>query len=761
MRTSERVLRGVLGGLLVGVVLGSVVAVPSLSRAETDLGFATLSGEAEVGGRLIEGDFSSSKFEEYRDLDAGPFGNLQFLIEGKEGKYFFTGSGTDIGEGDQHYEVRIGRYGRYRLELEYDEMPHEFSHTARTLYPRTGSALDFPDATQAAVQGAATAAARAAILQNALAGASRVPLEFEQKSGRAELFYRPLADLEVNAGFRIQDKDGTRPFGMGFGSPGGNFANVAAPINEQTREVTAGVEVAQDTWNIRLDYLGSFYDDALDSVTVDNPLRATDAALVGTTSAPGRGRTSTAPDNSAHTFRLSGATTLPIGFPTRFAGTFSYGLRFQDENFIPHTINTAFVSPLLALPQTSLDGEVHTMLLNLLVTGRPHPDVNVTTRYRMYDYTDETDAVAFPAHVLNDQSFVAETRFTTPSDHTIHNAGVDVSYRVAKPVTVKGGYEWERWDRSDHREVQLTDEHIAKAAVDYRPANWALLRAGYNVGFKRGSNYETFAHLAHAVQEEELAAAELTSQSILLRKYDEANRVRQLVSLLAQLTPVEEVTLAFTGGYGLTDYDDTTLGLTDEERWNAGFDVSYSPLDWLTLSTWYTFEWIEFRQRSRFRPVVGGVAVDNPVNDWSSSSEDTIHTAGVGADIVLLKDLLDLSLSYTVQAARAQTRANGAAGATAVPDGGNAVDWGDIEDTLHTFLAALRYHILNNLTVKFEYRFEAFTQDNFKTDHLDPFMPNSNVNGSGVVTPSNDVFLGDRQEDFHAHILALSLIYRF
>ncbi len=757
MKASQRVLREFLGSLLLAAVSGLLLAGPFVAQAEMDLGAATLSGEAEFGGRLVTGDTSSSKFEEYRDLDTGFFGSVNFLIEGKEGKYFFSGSATDIAEGDQHYEARIGRYGRYRLELEYDEMPHQFSNTARSLYTRTDSVLDFPDATQAALQGAATAAARAAILGGALSGAQTVPLEFEQKSGRAEFFYRPLADVELNAGYRIQDKEGTRPFGMVFGSPGGTFVNVAAPIDDQTHEVTAGVELARDTWNIRLDYIGSFYNDELESITVDNPLRATDIAT-----ATSRGRTSTAPDNSAHTFRLSGATTLPVGFPARFAGTFSYGLRFQDDGFLPHTINTAIVSPLLALPQNDLDGEVHTILANLLLTGRPHPDVNVTGRYRMYDYTDKTGIVAFPAHVLNDQSLVVETRFTTPSDHTVHNAGVDVSYRVARPTTVKAGYEFERWDRSSHREVETTNEHIGKFGVDYRPANWALFRAGYNVGFKQGSTYNTFAHLAHAVQEEELAAAELTSQSILLRKYDQANRIRHQVSLLAQLTPREDLTLAFNAGYGRSDYHDTTLGLTDDERWSAGFDVSYSPLEWLTLSTWYTFELIEFNQSQRFRPVVGGVAVDNPVNDWVSSSQDMIHTAGAGADIALIKDLLDLSLSYVVQAARAQTSASGSPGTTSpASDGGNAVDYPDIKDTLHTVAAALQYHILKQLTAKFEYRFEVFLQDNFKTDGLDPFMPFSNVNGSGTISPSNDVFLGDRQQDFHAHIFALSLIYRF
>jgi hypothetical protein len=46
-------------------------------------------------------------------------------------------------------------------------------------------------------------------------------------------------------------------------------------------------------------------------------------------------------------------------------------------------------------------------------------------------------------------------------------------------------------------------------------------------------------------------------------------------------------------------------------------------------------------------------------------------------------------------------------------------------------------------------------------DGLNPYMPDSNVNGGGVISPSLDVFLGDRIGDYAAHIFALSATYRF
>jgi MtrB/PioB family decaheme-associated outer membrane protein len=735
-----------------------MLSVAPLAFTETDLGTMVATGEVEVGGRGVSGDWGSSKYEEYREQRPGVFGNARILLEGKEGRYYFEGLATDIAERDQHYEIASGRYGRYRLELEFDEHPHVYSNAARTLYTNQGGGvLTFPDSTQAAIQAAVGNPAKSAALESALNGATGAPLRFRLRTGRVGLFYRPQAELELDAGYWVQEKEGTRPFGMGFGSPGGNFANVAAPIDERTHEVTGGIQVAWDTWSLRLDYTGSFYENDLDTMTVDNPLRATDSLTLGSS----RGRTDLAPDNSAHTIRLSGAATLPLGFPARFAGTLSYGLRFQDDAFVPHTSNSAISSPLLALPASSLDAEVRTLLANLVLIGRPHRDLNLTARYRFYDYNSDIPILTFPAHVVNDATLAAEARLNTPIDHRTHNASLDASYRLARPATLKVGYEWEQWDRSDHREVTQTDEHTAKAAIDYKPAAWALLRAGYQFGVRRGSDYNTFAHLQHAVEDEDLAGAQPQGQSTLLRKFDQADRIRNRVDLLAQLSPREDVTLTFTGGYAQNDYDDTTLGLTDDERWSVGTDVAYRPLSWLGLSAWYSFENIESKQRSRWRPVVAGVTVDNPINDWSSTSEDQVHTAGVGAEMVLIPDRLDANLSYILEIAKAKTRATGAPGTTAVPDGGNAVDWPDIKDTLQTFIAALRYHLQKNLTVKAEYRFEHFNLSNFKTDGLNPFMANSNVTGSGVVSPSLDVFLGDRVDDYVAHVFALSLIYRF
>jgi hypothetical protein len=94
-------------------------------------------------------------------------------------------------------------------------------------------------------------------------------------------------------------------------------------------------------------------------------------------------------------------------------------------------------------------------------------------------------------------------------------------------------------------------------------------------------------------------------------------------------------------------------------------------------------------------------------------------------------------------------------------DGGNAVNFPDIEDRLQIFATTLRYHVDEHFTIEGMYAFQKLSLEDYRVDGLDPFMPESNVNTGGFVSPSTDVFLGDRWGDYKAHIFALSAIYRF
>jgi hypothetical protein len=381
----------------------------------------------------------------------------------------------------------------------------------------------------------------------------------------------------------------------------------------------------------------------------------------------------------------------------------------------------------------------------------------------------------FPGHVVNDQTLTVEERRNVPNDYERQQASFDASYRFSRAVTVRGGPFWDRWSRSRDREVSKLDEYGAKLSTDLRPTKRVLVRADYLLGVRKGSEYNPYDYLASALDPAEVPGAITTGQLAQLRKFDEADRTRNEIKLLTQFMPREDLDLNLSAGWAHYDYPHSNYGVSDDKRWNLGTEIGYQPLEWLSMSAWYSFEHLSLQQKSRWRPVAGADTVtDDPLNDWNSESTDLIHTLGVNLDFVIVPEKLDLSFSYTFERGNGQTHANGADGCVPAPvtgvclpaaggaaDGGDGVNYPDIEDRLQLFATILRYHLSEHLTLEGMYAFEKLSLSDYRVDGLNPFMPGSNVSGSGVVSPSLDVFLGDRWGDYKAHIFALSAIYRF
>lgn len=746
-----------------------LVATPG-SALEDDEG-PTFSGWAELGGRTVTGDFGSAKYEEYRDLRPGLFGNLHFLVEDGEQEDFFRGWLTKIGEHDQRYELEAGRWGIGRLRLFYGELPVPLSNQARSPYLSGSDALRLPPGFQERV-GMFTGALRSQVLRSELADTARpVRLGHQLKQGEADLSTMLLPGLELAAGYRIWDRQGTSPLGVGFGSPGGNFAVVPAPLDQQIHEVTSAIRMARELWNLELQYVGSWFENDVDALRVDNPLTAVDR-----TSAAAVGQISRSPDNEAHNFQLTSGLALPIGIPARLTVTGGYGFRLQDEDFLPHTINSAILAMptagLLDLPQDSLEGEVETWLANVLLTAEPVRNVDLDFHYRYYRYDNETQAIAFPAHVVNDQGFTAETLIAEPNSYSRHDADASVGWQVVDPVRFELGYEFERWSRDESRNVRDTDEHGGHAAVTVVAGPSLRFNAVYEAAVRRKDDYDPFASIENMHLPSELDdMTRLNFQLPELRKYSQADRKRQEAALIATWLPLDSLDVTLSVNWAQNDFDHTDYGVKDHEAYSAGIDVGYQATDWLRVFGGYTFTDSEYRMRGRWRPrsfAPPVTLVDDVRNDWSTDSEERAHFFNLGGTIDLIPDRLELELSYLIQDAEAQTRSESRPGFLPAPpvtptasDGGFAPDYPDIEDTYQFFQAIARYRVSDRWTLKGGWRWEKFATQNYKLDDLDPFEPTSNISGSGVISPSNDIFLGNRIGDYDAHIFMLSVELSF
>lgn len=713
-----------------------------VASAQTQLGGFNVEGDIEAGGRFYLDRPSSkerAKYEEYRDL--GPGGVLQGLnlrLSRPDESLFAELGGSKWGYQDQDYSLSVGRLGSWQVDFLWDQTPHVIATTARLLAtePRRGVFV-------------LTAPRPALSAHNSAPAIDEIGVRWDKALMR--FAYSVSPDFDLAAEYSRTRKEGNKPMGMAMGSPGNNFYEVLQPIEQTVHDFRLRGAYGEPRYQLQFAYGLSVFDNDLTRIRADNPCFGNAAPCSASDAAgPATGQSSLPPSNMAHSLNVAGGVNLPLR--TRINANVAWGLQLQNDAFLPHTINPALAgNPSLALPERSLEGNVQTWLLYLSATSRPFERVTFGAKYRFYDYDDQSRKMTFPALVLDD-STLAATRSAGRWSYQKQNAELDARTQLLESVAFTSGVGWERWDRNEHREVPVSDEFFAKAALDATPTEWLLARLTYRPSFRRIKLYNTRAHAEHAVEEDPGAA--LAGQSLLLRKFDESDRDRHKLEGQLQLALGDFFTATPTASYHWDDYVASTLGLQQEAGWSAGIDLSWTPLERVVFSAGYTYELLFQKMRSRSRPVTGATTFDFVDYDWLSDLQDTVHTIYAGARAALIPKVLDLTINgnYSNALGRIETRnpTGPGSGTAAQRATATARPFPAFEDTLLRLETALTYHFLKNWSTKLGYAFEMFEATDWRTDTLNPFMP-------GV----SSIWLGNDLRNYTAHLVGLTFSYRF
>src|SRR3954453_11941938 len=86
---------------------------------------------------------STSKYQEYRDLRNGFFvRKIDVVFDNmlKSKSYVSLQSQKTIYR-DQSYLATFGQYGRFKIQFRYDEIPHIYTNTSRTLFTTTSPGM--------------------------------------------------------------------------------------------------------------------------------------------------------------------------------------------------------------------------------------------------------------------------------------------------------------------------------------------------------------------------------------------------------------------------------------------------------------------------------------------------------------------------------------------------------------------------------------------------------------------------------------------
>ena len=721
-----------------------VVAATGTASAQTQLGGFNVEGGIEAGGRFYIDSRPSqqqrAKFEEYRDMSPGLFLlGAGIRLSRPDESFFGEFGGSKWGFTDQDYYLSFGRLGTWQFDFLWDQTPHVLYTTARLLATQPSPGIFVLPTPRPALP-----------VHNSAPFLDEIAVQWDKALMR--FAYSVSPNLDFAAEYTRTHKSGDKPMGMAFGSPGANFYEVLQPIDQTVHNFRIGGAFADPLFQIQFGYNLSVFANDLNRIQADNPCFGNGAPCsAAEAGGPATGQSSLPPSNMAHALSVAGGVNLPLR--TRINGNFAWGLNLQNAAFLPQTINPALAStPGLALPHNSLNGLAQTWLVYLSATSRPFDPVTFTAKYRFYDYSDLSQKMTFQNTALND-SAIEPTRIAGRWSFNKQNAELDARTRFLQIFALTTGVAWERWDRNEHREVPITNEYFAKLALDATPTEWLLARIAYTPSFRRINEYNTRAHAEHSVLEDPTSPAAFQGQSLLLRKFDEANRDRNMIQGQLQFTFADVFTATPSAAWHYDYYTDSPLGLQNETGWSAGIDLSWTPLERVTFSGGYMYEQFLQKMRSRSRPVTGTTTLDFHDFDWVSELGDTVQTAYLGVKAALVPKVLDLRIDSAFSSALGRTQTSNPttpfSGTAAQNATATAKPFPAFQDVLVRVEAQLIYYFLKNWSARVGYAFETWNKNDWRTDTLNPFM--------GV----SSIWLANDLRNYTAHMMGMTLAYQF
>jgi MtrB/PioB family decaheme-associated outer membrane protein len=674
---------------------------------------------AEIGARgfVTRPIFTArAKFDEYKAVPPGPV-VLGFLAGYTMGDSVtvIQVNGNNVGQRDQVMRLRGNNPGKYDLQLKWDRIPHTFSTNARSF-----GSQPTPDVFALRSPRPDTS------LWN-LGAPYLSPVRTLWNTIRTTATVTPSPKWDLKAEYQNIGKFGSRPMGMAMGSPGNNFREILEPIDQTMQDVRLSEGYASRRFQMVAMYNFSAFHNSFSSVTADNPLIAVDNATTG----PSHGRTALAPTNYAHTGILNGSIELPARTRINMSG--SYSVWKQDEPFIPPTINSMLTDPRILQIPKHLSAHSGTSSLYVSAVSRPVTPLTLTARFRTYNFRDRVDVDTVPIIVLNDRSISpGETREDLPFTRKSSDIGATWRFSPA-PVTFATGYSWETWKRSEARNVADLREGSPRVSMDIGVLDWMSLRTSYTTGRRR-------------IRGQYIQNS--TTDQPLHRRFDQADRDRERTSLLATITPVDQITLSGTWTVGHDEYPNSAYGLQSDRSNLEEGDISWSPMERFSMDAGISKENFLTRLESQYRATG---QLNNPTYNWVANNRDQVRTITAGFRAILIPDVFEAG--GRIEASNARFRM--ATFNPLTPSGGTAAqnfaatasDLPLVTQKYHPASIFASYVLRPEWTMTARYYIETWSQNDFRTSGLLP-------------SEGGAIFLGNNLDNYTARYFTISFSYR-
>ena len=719
-------------------------------------------GLFDVGFRGTSSDGDEARYERYRDLRNGAA--TLFTMGRNTDQYRFNANFSNVGYRDQLFGAEYSS-AKVTISGLYNGIPLNYYFDAPLIWTGDGRGrFTLDSAVRNAVQGPTNAAADGTAVgvpcapglgpttcnatTSAQAKANRsfynnllLPDDMSvlRSITAVSLTYRANPALAIRTDFSSTGRDGEMPWAASFAFNNANLLPV--PIDHRNNELKLNTEWVNPKGMFRLDYWGSFFDNTVQTLTWDNPIRATDfnnglvppngpydPSAYTNGNGPAFGQMALWPSN---TLNSAGATGMFRLLPqTTVNGNVTLTYMRQNESLLPWSLNTSINNDLVLsafpslrqLPRASAEASVNALNAQFTVNSRATSFLTLTARYRYNEHDNNTPHFDGREYVRFDG--VPEELADNPLTPHVEglseyfqisrrNFDASGSFRLREFGSLKVGYANEQYDR-EGRGFSDVSENVFRLAYDANLFERATVRVTFDAGQRRGDGF-----IISGVDYEEGPGGTQPG----LRYYDEADRDRTKAAVIFSVNPVPMasayVQYSTTSDTFLADESIPAgrefFGLQSQDIDGIVVGADVSPNEMVTIGISYGRDEFGALQKSRNANPPPDPTWTDPNRNWTLDNNEVVNTLLAYVDLLGLgQSKADVRFSYEMNDSD-NAFSFGGPRIPALQAAGQFIPLPNVVNEWNRFTVDLKYFFSPKLGVGVGYWYEQLTIEDWNT----------------------------------------------
>ena len=686
-----------------------------------------ISGEISVTGQFLDMKGEKAKFNEYRDIRDGVTGDADLQYE--RDNYYLDFNAKEVGRKDQSYELSGGKWGSFKYDFRYDQLPHNFTYGAKTFYTGVGGAnLTYPTHPPS----------------TDISTWNTFDYSLERKNYSAgfkfDLFKPFFFDVSVSR----ETRKGVYPIGAAGTTPGGIAIELPSPIDYNTDNMKLALGYIKNPLSLSLSYVYSVFDNENNNLNFRDSATVNTAATTDTFTLP--------PNNNYYKLDFQGAVKLP--WNSKLNANLATSRTTSSVNLFDSYVAdvTAATSNIgqqgrrgITLNDYVFNGKVDTQNYNLVLTSSPLYFLDGKLFYKYYKRDNKSDQI-----ITTDPAASPATFSNNLFGYQKEKYGGEFGFRLPANFYLSSAYTRGTIKR-DREDIPKNDDDLYNIDLRWSGLDFMVAKVGYE-RLHRKAEFEAPQGLAPT------AAANIENY---IRRFDAAAKDRNTYKASLEFFPIEDLNFNFGYKYKDTNYKDTILGLQDDQRNEFNFDVDYLIMKRVRLFGYFDYEYVKLHQFQR--QLTSGSSANPDLTptstafNWTLTQTEKDYGYGLGAEFYLLPKKLTLRLQHNY------IKSNGYAdyayllGTNPLPAGrtNDNIDisaWDDYR--LTNYIVKAIYTLNQSLNFTAGWAYEKYVYDDAQYNEYQ-YVPGTSGSSGAYLTGAY------QNPSYRANVFFLSAAYKF